>query len=368
MWAALIDVNRERFRRGAPPIGNFQGWCREITGVPLGELARICAEGIAKRYCDAFMQTARRKRRGERARYRATNGRCSRCGSAPARSSIRDRRVRLAVARSAPPLWVRLARSAPYPIDQVRSVTLVVDGGRLCLDVTAAVPVEDHGLDAGRVAASTSGSSTPSPSTWTVRRCWSRAARYAPRNASTSPTRKARQRKMSAQGTASCSARQPPMAPAACRGTPGRGPPSPPRPPSTPRSRDHGDRLGPRPPHRHTGRRRSGRDHPPRRRPTSEPASSRLAAHSPDGRAHRQSHPRRHQHRARRRTPDLLDLPRMQPARPQAHRTTVPMPPLWASRAPRPDRSPQHRRPRRRNHEHPRARHAPSSRHTTCTA
>jgi transposase len=152
VWAALIDVNRERFRGGARPIANFQEWCREMTGAPLGELARVCAEGIAKRYCDAFIETARRRRRGERARYprrkRALFPMRFRTGA----FALDGRRVRLAVARGTPPLWVRLARDVPYPGEQVRSVTLLVEAGRLCLDVTAAVPVEAHELDRKRVA------------------------------------------------------------------------------------------------------------------------------------------------------------------------------------------------------------------------
>jgi putative transposase len=44
---------------------------------------------------------------------------------------------------------VRLARPLPYPPEQVRAVTLLADGGRLWLAVTAAVPVQQHDLDPG---------------------------------------------------------------------------------------------------------------------------------------------------------------------------------------------------------------------------
>jgi transposase len=48
---------------------------------------------------------------------------------------------------------VRLARALPYPTEQVRAVTLLADGGRLWLAVTAAVPIQrDHDLDPDRVA------------------------------------------------------------------------------------------------------------------------------------------------------------------------------------------------------------------------
>ena len=50
-------------------------------------------------------------------------------------------RLRIPTARGWPPLWLRLARPVPYPPEQVRSVTLLFEDGRLWLDVTAEVPV-----------------------------------------------------------------------------------------------------------------------------------------------------------------------------------------------------------------------------------
>jgi antitoxin (DNA-binding transcriptional repressor) of toxin-antitoxin stability system len=61
-------------------------------------------------------------------------------------------RVQLPVARGCPELWVRLARPLPYPSGAVRSVTLLAEGGRLWLAVTAVVPVQQHDLDPSRVA------------------------------------------------------------------------------------------------------------------------------------------------------------------------------------------------------------------------
>jgi putative transposase len=60
--------------------------------------------------------------------------------------------VRLPVAKGRPVLWVRLARPIPYPPEQVRAVTLLHDGGRLWPAITAAMPIEQHDLDPGRVA------------------------------------------------------------------------------------------------------------------------------------------------------------------------------------------------------------------------
>jgi len=61
-------------------------------------------------------------------------------------------RLRIPVRRGAPPLVVRLARALPYPQESVRSVTLLSEAGRLYVDVTAALSLEDHDLDPGIVA------------------------------------------------------------------------------------------------------------------------------------------------------------------------------------------------------------------------
>ena len=61
--------------------------------------------------------------------------------------------MRLPVAKGHPELWVRLARPLPYPAEQVRAVTLLAEGGRLWLAVTAAIPVQQpRDLDPQRVA------------------------------------------------------------------------------------------------------------------------------------------------------------------------------------------------------------------------
>jgi len=52
--------------------------------------------------------------------------------------------LRIPVAQGRPPLLVRLDRDVPYPPQQVRSVTLGLDAGRLYLDVTAEVPVATY--------------------------------------------------------------------------------------------------------------------------------------------------------------------------------------------------------------------------------
>ena len=152
VWAALIDVNQARFRGHARPIFGYRDWYREIAGVPVGELSVTAIRSVVRRYSDACFVTAARKRVGERARYPRRKR-----GLVPLRWSsgtfrVEHQRVRLSVAQGAPECWVRLARPVPYPIESLRSVTLLVDAGRLVLDVTAGLEVQDHDLDPGRVA------------------------------------------------------------------------------------------------------------------------------------------------------------------------------------------------------------------------
>jgi hypothetical protein len=58
--------------------------------------------------------------------------------------SLAGRQLRLPTAVGRPPLWLRLDRDIPYPSESVRSVTLLADGGRLWLEVTAEVPVATY--------------------------------------------------------------------------------------------------------------------------------------------------------------------------------------------------------------------------------
>lgn len=142
MWAALIELNEHRFRRGARPLLNYQELCREVAGVRVGELSVPALRSVLRRYADACMETARRKRRGERARYPRR-----RRARVPLRYyagtfALEGNRVRLSTACGTPELWLRLSRQGPYPASAVRSVTLLAEAGRLALDVTAEVPVE----------------------------------------------------------------------------------------------------------------------------------------------------------------------------------------------------------------------------------
>jgi putative transposase len=152
VWAALIEFNQARFARGGRPLFSYVELCRELAGTDLGELSVDGARSVLRRYSEACFETVRRKNRGEKARYPRR-----RRGLFPVRFyhgtfTLEGRRVRLPVAKGCAPLWVRLTRDIPYEAARVRSVTLLCEAGRVYLDVTAAVAVEDHDLDPGRVA------------------------------------------------------------------------------------------------------------------------------------------------------------------------------------------------------------------------
>jgi hypothetical protein len=145
VWAAVLELNRWRRRRGDRPLAGYQELCRELTAAgegTFGELSITGARSVLRAYSDAWMSAARRRRAGDlTARFPRR-----RRGLVPVRCyagtfTLDGLRVRLPVARGRPPLWVRLARPVPYPAEQVRSVRLVNEGPRLFLEVTAEVPL-----------------------------------------------------------------------------------------------------------------------------------------------------------------------------------------------------------------------------------
>jgi IS605 OrfB family transposase len=154
LWAWLLDDNRERWQHGQPPISNYQQLCRQLTShSSFGELSVVGARSVLRRYADAWHQAANRRRQGQQQAGFPRRKRAL----IPVRFYngtflLEGQRVRLPVARGRPELWVRLARPIPYPPEQVRAVTLLADGGRLWLAITAAMPIEQHDLDPGRVA------------------------------------------------------------------------------------------------------------------------------------------------------------------------------------------------------------------------
>jgi IS605 OrfB family transposase len=153
VWAWLLDTNRQRHQQGEFATSNYQALCRELayTG-GFGELSTVGARSVLRRYSDAWFQAAKRRKAGQQEAGFPRRKRAL----VPVRCyhgtfTIQGQRVRLPVAYGQPALWVRLARPLPYPPEQVRAVTLLADGGRLWLALTAAIPVQQQNLDPGRV-------------------------------------------------------------------------------------------------------------------------------------------------------------------------------------------------------------------------
>ncbi|WP_200215166.1 RNA-guided endonuclease InsQ/TnpB family protein [Micromonospora coerulea] len=160
VWACVLEVNAWRRRRHDPPLVGYQQLCRELSASGPGTFADLDTTGarsVLRRFSDAWFAAAKRRKAGDAsARFPRR-----RRGLVPVRwyhgtFTLDGRRVRIPTAKGTAPLWVRLARDVPYPAEQVRSITLLCEGGRLFLDVTAEVPVavypHGEGPDPGRVA------------------------------------------------------------------------------------------------------------------------------------------------------------------------------------------------------------------------
>ncbi|MEV0426256.1 transposase [Micromonospora sp. NPDC050495] len=160
VWACVLEVNGWRRRRRDAPLTSYQELCRELSVSgpgTFGELDSTGARSVLRRFSDAWFAAAKRRKGGDvSARFPRR-----RRGLMPVRwyhgtFALDGRRVRVPCAKGAAPLWVRLARELPYPVEQVRAVTLLCERGRLFLDVTAEVPVATYpageGPDPARVA------------------------------------------------------------------------------------------------------------------------------------------------------------------------------------------------------------------------
>ena len=153
LWAWLLDANRRRPQHGLAPIVGYQALCRELTARgPTGELSTVGARSVLRRYSDAWFQAATRRRHGKRAGFPRRKRRLVPVRFCHGTFQLEAQRVRLPVARGGPALWVRLARPVPYSVGDVRAITLLADGGRLWVAVTAAVPIHQNELDPSRVA------------------------------------------------------------------------------------------------------------------------------------------------------------------------------------------------------------------------
>ncbi|PWU60578.1 hypothetical protein DLE60_10270, partial [Micromonospora globispora] len=141
----MLEVNAWRRRRHDVPLVGYQELCRELTASGPGTFAELDTTGarsVLRRFSDAWFTAAKRRNNGDGSAGFPRRRR----GLVPVRwyhgtFTVDGRRVRIPSAKGTLALWVRLAREVPYPVEQVRSITLLCEGGRLFLDVTAEVPV-----------------------------------------------------------------------------------------------------------------------------------------------------------------------------------------------------------------------------------
>jgi putative transposase len=144
-WACVLEPNRWRRARQDRPLTSYQELCHELARVEpgtFGELDSAGARSVLRRYSDAWFAAAKRRRSGdERARFPRRRRALMPIRWYHDRFILAGRRLRIPVARGRPALWVRLDRHLPYPPEQVRSITLLYDAGRLWVDVTAEIPV-----------------------------------------------------------------------------------------------------------------------------------------------------------------------------------------------------------------------------------
>src|SRR5215475_4109920 len=197
VWACVLELNAWRRARQDRPLVSYQDLCRELARAgpaTFGELDSVGARSVLRNYSDAWFAAAKRRKGGDqRARFPRR-----RRALVPLRwyhgtFTLTGRRLRIPVARGRPSLWVRLDRDLPYPPEQVRSVTLVYDAGRLWVDVNAEVPVACYSAgqepDPARVAGVDLGIIHPTP--WpgqAAKDCWCRGGLSAPSTGCTWPT------------------------------------------------------------------------------------------------------------------------------------------------------------------------------------
>jgi putative transposase len=160
VWACVLEINAWRRARQDRPLVSYQELCRELARAGPGTFGELDTEGarsVLRRYSDAWFAAAKRRREGDwTARFPRRRRALMPLRWYHGTFTLEGRRLRIPAARGRPPLWVRLDRHLPYPPEQVRSVTLLCDAGRLWVDVTAEVPVACYPAgqepDPGRVA------------------------------------------------------------------------------------------------------------------------------------------------------------------------------------------------------------------------
>jgi putative transposase len=145
VWCCVLELDAWRRARQDRPLADYQQLCRELAASgpgTFGELDSVGARSVLRRYSDAWFSAAKRRRAGDAvARFPRRRRRLVPVRWYGGTFTLTGRRLRIPVAKGCPPLTVRLDRNMPYPDGQIRSVTLVYDGRRLWVDVTAEVPV-----------------------------------------------------------------------------------------------------------------------------------------------------------------------------------------------------------------------------------
>src|SRR5258707_13866696 len=148
IWACVVELNHWRWRHPAPPIVSYQALCRELSAAGPGTFAELDTTGarsVLRRYADAWFTAAKRRKAGDTlARFPRRRRRLLPVRYYHGTFTLDQRRLRLPTAAGCRPLWLRLDRDIPYPAGQVRSVTLLAEGGRLWIEVTAEVPVATY--------------------------------------------------------------------------------------------------------------------------------------------------------------------------------------------------------------------------------
>jgi transposase len=160
VWACVLERNRFRSCGKLSPVVTYHGLCHMLTEAgpgTFGELGAAGARSVLRRYSDAWFAAAARRKNGDMsARFPRRKRALMPVRWYHSTFQLDGRRLKLPVAKGCPPLIVRLDRDVPYPMEQVRSVTLLYDGERLQIGVTAEVPVavyrDGEEPDLGRVA------------------------------------------------------------------------------------------------------------------------------------------------------------------------------------------------------------------------
>ncbi|WP_433041637.1 RNA-guided endonuclease InsQ/TnpB family protein [Dactylosporangium sp. CS-033363] len=148
VWSCALELNAWRRQRRDTPLVSLEALYRELTLAgpgAFGELDAVGARSVLRRFSDAWFSAAKRRKAGDltiRFPRRRRGLMAVRWHHGVFR--LQGRRLRLPAALGCDPLWVQLDREVPYPAEQVRSVTLLADGGRLWVDVTAEVPVATY--------------------------------------------------------------------------------------------------------------------------------------------------------------------------------------------------------------------------------